>query len=39
MLPVLETALFVLLSPGLLLTLPPVGKKVFMSDHAAGTAL
>lgn len=25
------TLLFVLLSPGLLLTLPPVGKKVFMS--------
>ncbi len=26
-----ETILFILLSPGLLLTLPPVGKKVFMS--------
>jgi hypothetical protein len=27
--------LFVLLSPGLLLTLPPVGKKVFMSGQTS----
>jgi hypothetical protein len=26
-----EVVLFILLSPGLLLTLPPVGKKVFMT--------
>ncbi len=27
--------LFILLSPGLLLTLPPVGKKVFMSGQTS----
>jgi hypothetical protein len=27
-----ETILFILLSPGLLLTLPPAGKKIFMSS-------
>ena len=26
-----ETLLFILLSPGLLLTIPPVGKSIFMS--------
>lgn len=31
--------LFVLLSPGLLLTLPPVGKKVFMSCMTSPTAV
>lgn len=31
----LSTALFVLLSPGLLLTLPPVGKKMFMSGQTS----
>lgn len=31
----LSTALFVVLSPGLLLTLPPVGKKMFMSGQTS----
>jgi hypothetical protein len=31
--------LFVLLSPGLLLTLPPVGKKIFMSCQTSTTAV
>ncbi len=31
----LSTALFVLLSPGLLLTLPPVGKKMWMSGQTS----
>jgi hypothetical protein len=31
--------LFVLLSPGLLLTLPPVGKKVFMSGQTSTLAI
>jgi hypothetical protein len=31
----LETALFALLQPGLLLTLPPVGKKLFMSGQTS----
>jgi Protein of unknown function (DUF3339) len=31
--------LFVLLSPGLLLTLPPVGKKVFMSGQTSVVAI
>jgi hypothetical protein len=31
--------LFVLLSPGLLLTLPPVGKKVFMSGQTSTMAI
>jgi Protein of unknown function (DUF3339) len=33
------TVLFVLLSPGLLLTLPPVGKKVFMSCQTSVVAI
>lgn len=31
--------LFILLSPGLLLTLPPVGKKVFMSGLTSVPAI
>ena len=31
--------LFILLSPGLLLTLPPVGKKVFMSGQTSTSAV
>jgi len=31
--------LFILLSPGLLLTLPPVGKKIFMSCQTSVTAV
>jgi hypothetical protein len=31
--------LFILLSPGLLLTLPPVGKKVFMSGLTSKAAI
>lgn len=31
--------LFILLSPGLLLTLPPVGKKVFMSGLTSKVAV
>ena len=31
--------LFILLSPGLLLTLPPVGKKVFMSCQTSVAAV
>ena len=38
MLPVL-VLLFVVLSPGVLLTLPPVGKKVFMSGQTSLTAV
>lgn len=34
-----ETLLFVLLSPGLLLTLPPVGKKVFASCKTSVAAI
>lgn len=34
-----EVVLFVLLSPGLLLTLPPVGKKVFMSCQTSTVAV
>ena len=34
-----ETLLFVLVSPGLLLTLPPVGKKVFMSCKTSVAAV
>ncbi len=34
-----ETLLFVLLSPGLLLTLPPVGNKVFMSCKTSTIAV
>lgn len=30
-----ETALFAALQPGLLLTLPPVGKKIFMSGQTS----
>lgn len=32
---VLATLLFVLLSPGILLTLPPVGKQIFMSGKTS----
>lgn len=35
----LETLLFVLLSPGLLLTLPPVNKKIFMSCQTSVQAV
>ncbi len=35
----LETALFAALQPGLLLTLPPVGKKVFMSSQTSVPAV
>ncbi len=31
--------LFILLSPGLLLTLPPVGKKIFMSGQTSVAAI
>lgn len=31
----LATALFILLSPGVLLTLPPVGSKIFMSGKTS----
>jgi hypothetical protein len=31
--------LFILLSPGLLLTLPPVGKKIFMSGQTSYVAI
>ena len=31
--------LFILLSPGLLLTLPPVGKKIFMSCQTSVAAV
>ena len=34
-----EVLLFILLSPGLLLTLPPVGKKIFMSCQTSVTAI
>lgn len=34
-----EVILFILLSPGLLLTLPPVGKKVFMSCQTSVLAV
>ena len=34
-----EVVLFVLLSPGLLLTLPPVGKKIFMSCQTSTAAV
>ncbi len=33
------TVLFVLLSPGLLLTLPPVGKKIFASGQTSVIAV
>jgi len=39
MLPLVATALFILLSPGLLLTLPPVGKKVLMSGQTSTMAV
>jgi hypothetical protein len=38
MLPVL-VALFIVLSPGLLLTLPPVGKNIFMSGKTSTVAV
>jgi hypothetical protein len=34
-----EVVLFILLSPGLLLTLPPVGKKVFFSCKTSTAAV
>lgn len=34
-----EVVLFILLSPGLLLTLPPVGKKIFMSCQTSTVAV
>jgi len=34
-----EVLLFILLSPGLLLTLPPVGKKIFMSCQTSVAAV
>jgi len=34
-----EILLFILLSPGLLLTLPPVGSKVFMSGQTSTAAV
>jgi hypothetical protein len=34
-----EVVLFILLSPGLLLTLPPVGKKIFMSCQTSTAAV
>ena len=34
-----EVVLFILLSPGLLLTLPPVGKKVWMSRQTSTAAV
>lgn len=33
------TLLFILLSPGFLLTIPPVGKKVFMSGQTSTTSV
>ena len=35
----LATVLFVLLSPGMLLTLPPVGKQIFMSGKTSMIAV
>jgi hypothetical protein len=35
----LPVLLFVLLSPGVLLTLPPVGKKIFMSGQTSLVAV
>ena len=35
----LATLLFVLLSPGVLLTLPPVGSKIFMSGKTSFIAV
>jgi hypothetical protein len=34
-----EVVLFILLSPGFLLTLPPVGKKIFMSCQTSTVAV
>jgi len=34
-----EVLLFILLSPGLLLTLPPVGGKIFMSCQTSMVAI
>ena len=34
-----EVVLFLLLQPGLLLTIPPVGKKIFMSGKTSVTAI
>jgi hypothetical protein len=34
-----EIVLFILLSPGLLLTFPPVGKKIFMSCETSVAAV
>ena len=34
-----EILLFILLSPGLLLTLPPVGSKVFLSCQTSRVAV
>jgi len=34
-----EVLLFILLSPGLILTLPPVGKKIFMSCQTSVAAV
>jgi len=34
-----EVILFILLSPGLLLTIPPVGKKLFMSCQTSTVAV
>ena len=34
-----EIVLFILLSPGILLTLPPVGKKIFMSCETSIAAV
>jgi hypothetical protein len=34
-----EVILFILLSPGLLLTIPPVGKKLFMSCQTSTLAV
>jgi hypothetical protein len=33
------TLLFILLSPGFLLTIPPVGKSIFMSGQTSVTAI
>jgi hypothetical protein len=35
----LATLLFIILSPGLLLTLPPIGKNVFMSGKTSTIAI
>ncbi len=39
MMKLIATLLFVLLSPGLLITLPPIGKEIFMSMKTSVAAI